>query len=172
MTYTPFHTERFLAETLPQIHPRPADPFEAALHSRDLAYAFEEFHFGFLERYHLDLETIHAENIESEEYRIHWPTKTLYEVDVEKLRQNQPDLHRKLVHLRSYDAEKLLGRGYLYTCAKNTAGDRIRKYERVNIEDLRKHLTPEEIGPYLTVKKRVSAPEIITAEEALRCGLV
>ena len=172
MTYIPFHTERFLAETLPKIHPRPSDAFEAALHSRDLAYAFEGLHFGFLEQYHMDLEIIHAENIESEEYRIHWPTKTMYEVDVTKLRESRPELHQKLVHLRSCDAEKFLGREYLYTCAKKAAGDRVHKYERVNIEDLRKHLTPEEIAPYLIAKERVAAPEIITTEEAVRCGLV
>ena len=60
MTYTQGHTERFLAETRPKRHQRPADTVEAALHSRDLAYAVEEGQFGGRERYHLDLETIHT----------------------------------------------------------------------------------------------------------------
>ncbi|MDU9376840.1 hypothetical protein McpSp1_14740 [Methanocorpusculaceae archaeon Sp1] len=171
MTYTPFNTEHFLTATLPRIHPRPKDAFEAALHSRDLAYAFEGFHFGFLEQYHTDIEMIRAENCESVEYRIFWPTKTVYEVNVEKLRLDRPEIHEKIVHLRSSDAEKFLGRGYLYSCAKSVAGDRVVPYERVNLQDLRKHLAPEEMTAYVVAKERVAGPEIITAAEAEVYGL-
>ncbi|WP_338096811.1 hypothetical protein [Methanorbis rubei] len=157
--------------TLPQLHPRPNDAFEAALHSRDLAYAFEGFHFGFLEQYHLDIETIRAENVESAEYRIFHPTKTVYEVNVAKLRDALPEIHQKVVHLRSCDVEKFLGRGYLYACAKSAAGDRVTEYERVNLADLRKVLTPEEIGPYVVARERVAGPEIITAAEAKEHGM-
>ena len=38
MTYTPLDPTTFLTTTLPKIHPRPADPYEAALRSRHLAH--------------------------------------------------------------------------------------------------------------------------------------
>ena len=163
MTYTPFDPETFLTATLPQIHPRPADPFEAALHSRDLACVFEEFHLSFLEQYHADIQIIRSENAESREYRIHWPTRTTYTVDIAKLRADHPDLHQKLVHLRATDAEKFLGRDYLYQTAKQIAGDRITAYEKITIADLRKHLTPAELPHYLLTRDQPLTPEIIPA---------
>ncbi|HJK77698.1 MAG TPA: hypothetical protein O0Y06_08815 [Methanocorpusculum sp.] len=163
MTYTPFDPETFLATTLPRIHPRPADPYEAALHSRDLAYVFEEFHLGFIEQYHRDLEIISRENCESTEYRLFHGSKTIYKVNVAKLREDHPDIHQKIVYLRSCDAEKFLGRDTLYTAARERAGDRIVRYEQVNIDDLRKHLTAGELSRYLIATERPLTPEIIPA---------
>ena len=163
MTYTPFNPEAFLTTILPRIHPRPADPFEAALHSRDLAYVFEEFHLGFIEQYHRDLEILSAENCESSEYRLVHSSKITCKVDVAKLRADRPDIHQKIVYLRSCDAEKFLGRDVLYAAARDRAGDRITRYEQVNIEDLRKYLTPGELSGYLITTERPVAPEIIPA---------
>ncbi|MCZ0861587.1 hypothetical protein O0S10_10220, partial [Methanocorpusculum sp. MG] len=154
MTYTPFDPQPFLATTLPRIHPRPADPYEAALHSRDLAYIFEEFHLGFIEQYHTDIQTIRNENAQSTEYQIIWPEQTYYEVNIPKLQTDHPDLHQKLVHLRATDAEKILGRDHLYTAAKQLLGTTIRDYEKITITDLKKHLTARDLTTYLTPKTR------------------
>ncbi|MCZ0860922.1 hypothetical protein O0S10_06740 [Methanocorpusculum sp. MG] len=162
MTYTPFDPEPFLTITLPRIHPRPSDPYEAALHSRDLAYIFEEFHLNFIEQYHKDLELITGENCESDEYQLIRRTRTTCKVNIPKLRTDHPDLHQQLVYLRATDAEKFLGRRYLYTAARDHAGDRITRYEQINIDDLRKHLTPAELPHYLTTTERPLTPEIIT----------
>ena len=167
MTYTPFDPETFLTTTLPRIHPRPADAYEAALHSRDLAYVFEEFHLGFLEQYHADIQTIRDENCQSPAYRIIWPEKTYYEVDIQKLRTDHPDLHQKLVHLRATDAEKILGRDYLYQTAKDRLGTTIQDYEKITITDLKKHLSPRDLPGYLTQKTRPLPPEIIAKQEAV-----
>ncbi|HJK77385.1 MAG TPA: hypothetical protein O0Y06_00380 [Methanocorpusculum sp.] len=166
MTYTPFDTQTFLTTTLPRIHPRPADAYEAALHSRDLAYVFEELHLGFIEQYHTDIRTIRDENCQSTAYQIIWPEKTYYEVDIQKLRTDHPDLHQKLVHLRATDAEKILGRDYLYTAAKERLGTTIQTYEKITITDLKKHLTAHDLPHYLTPKTRPLSPEIIPRQEA------
>jgi len=167
MTYTPFDPKTFLNITLPRIHPRPKDPYEAALHSCDLAYIFEECRITYLEQYHADLWTIRSENCQSREYRLHWPTKTTYTVNVEKLRQDHPDLHQTLVYLKAADAEKFLGRSYLYNAAREHAGDRITPYEKITIHDLKKHLAPTELPHYLTAKEHTLDPVILTAAEAL-----
>ena len=166
MTYTPFDPKTFLTITLPRIHPRPKDPYEAALHSCDLAYAFEECRITCLEQYHADLLTIRSENCQSREYRIHWPTRTTYTVNVEKLRQDHPDLHRQLVYLKAADAEKFLGRSYLYNAARKYAGDRITPYEKITIHDLKQHLPPTDLPCYLTAKEHTLDPVILTAAEA------
>lgn len=82
-----------------------------------------------------------------------------------KLRADHPDIHSKIVHIRSCDAEKFLGRKYLYTCAKNAAGNRIHPYERTNLEDLRRHLGPAETAPYLLTRTKPLAPEILRTSE-------
>lgn len=163
MTYTPFDPETFLTTTLPRIHPRPADPYEAALHSRDLAYVFEELHLNFIEQYHQDLETISSENCESDAYRLIRRTRTTYKVNIAKLREDHPDTHKKIVYLRSCDAEKFLGRDTLYTLTKERAGDRIVRYEQINIDDLRKHLTAGDLPRYLIATERPLTLEIIPA---------
>lgn len=162
MTYTPLDPTTFLTTTLPKIHPRPADPYESALRSRHLAYLFEECRLEFLEQYHAEIQTIRTENIQSREYRIIWPEKTYYQVNIPKLRTDHPDLHQKLVHLRPADAEKILGRDYLYQTAKQRLGTAIQTYEKITITDLKKHLTPRDLPGYLTQKTRPLPPEIIT----------
>jgi len=165
MTYTPFNPDPFLATTLPRIHPRPTDPYEAALHSRDLACVFKEFHLDFLEQYHTDLRTIRSENCESREYQIVWPEKTYYEVDIRKIRTDHPDIHQKLVHLRPFDAEKILGRDRLYQLAKETLGPAIADYEKITITDLKKYLTARDLPCYLTQKTRPLEAEIIPKQK-------
>ncbi|MCQ2355887.1 MAG: hypothetical protein MJ014_02545 [Methanocorpusculum sp.] len=166
MTYTPIDPKTFLTVTLPRIHPRPKSPYEAALHSCDLAYAFEECRITRLEQYHIDLLTIRSENCQSQEYRIHWPTRTTYTVNGEILRQDHPDIHRQLVCLKTADAEKI-PRTQL-PLQHSTEICRRPHHPLRKSHHTRPQTTPPptELPHYLTAKEHTLDPVILTAAEA------
>lgn len=148
-------------------YPRPADPFETALWAKSLAAAFTELARIFETQHTAEIDKISIGHLTSDRYTLETPF-TLHRIaNVEKIRQNLPDIFEKVVFIRSCDAEKILGRRELYRLAKEAAPKRIRPLEQVNLTDLQNNLPKIELADYLTIIKKPQMPAIVPREETL-----
>lgn len=146
-------------------HPEPADPFEHALWCSEMATVFEKLSIYFEDQYSQDINRIQTEHLTSDIYALHTPVSLHRVANVDKLRRELPEIYARIVFIRPYDAEKILGRRRLHELAQQAAGDRILPLELINISDLRRELTGEELPAYLKVLEKPHAPVIIRQDE-------
>lgn len=146
-------------------YPCPPDPFETALWEKSFAETFTELARRFEAQYAAEIDNISINHLTSDRYILETPF-TLHRIaNVEKIRQNLPDIFEKVVFIRSCDAEKILGRRELYRLAKETAPKRIRPLEQVNLTDLQNNLPKTELTGYITTVKKPQMPAIVPREE-------
>lgn len=161
MSYTslPSPMEIFEQEILPN-HSEPLDQFERALWCSELVYVFKELLLEFEERYSREVGVIFREDLHSDVYTLETPVTLVRVVDVPKLRSEMPEVFSDIVYLRCSDAEKVLGRRYLYNLCKSGYPERIKALEWVNLGDLERVLASCEVGSYVRVVEKPGVPVV------------
>ncbi|MDO5845005.1 MAG: hypothetical protein Q4Q53_07680 [Methanocorpusculum sp.] len=79
-----------------------------------------------------------AENTESDTYCVCEHKKTVTSVDIDLLRESNPNVFKKLVKIKPFDAVKILSNDFIYGSCKDKIGEEeLKKYEMVNKTDLK-----------------------------------
>lgn len=149
----------FEREVLP-LHPEPADTYEKALWCSELLHVFRELALEFEGRYSDTINLIFSENLVSDVYTIETPLTFVRFADVARLRQDMPEVFEDVAYVRSSDAEKILGRRFLYKLCQEKDKSRILPLEQVNLGDLEKVLTGDELRRYVKIKTKPGIPVV------------
>lgn len=150
-----------LLHELSLIHPCPKDEFEACEWLSEMKFLCEEFSLHCSSEFNRLLEVIKDEDLSSDTFCIVTPEKAERRVDVSKLKAELFSVFDSIVHLKSSDAERFIGRRKLYELARDSIGEvRISPYERVNVQDLEAVLPKDEVCKFVKVVKKFGRPEV------------
>lgn len=127
----------------------PSEIFEKAYWCQEMIKALDGLCIGLDVCLLESLEKIESENLTSSEYGVEIPTRIVREPKLELIRAELPEVFERAVYITPYDAQKFIGAGELYRIAKEKAGDRFAKAERLNLRKLDEALTPEERSHYI-----------------------
>lgn len=141
--------------------PVPDDPYPRALWADQLEHATSQLSRLFNQHYHTTISLITKNNLTNPDYQLHLPTTPVRRINTTLLRQNHPDAYTKTAYLRATDAEHILGRTALYTLCKTADPARTDHLTRINIGDLAKILTPDELSPYILTDHKPARPQIL-----------
>ena len=96
---------------------------------------------------------IQDRGLTSEKYNVFAKVKNYTRVNLEELHTYNPEMFEDLVHIKTTDAEKIIGRRSLYLEAKGILGaEEIKRYQTVNATELYK-VVPQHVYDRLTEKE-------------------
>lgn len=127
----------------------PALPYEYALFCAELAAKLKELAAIYEKKGTEEINRILRDQIESPIYEIVYPVSQKQAVNLEKLKEEQPEIYGKIVHLKATDAVKLIGESKIYKQAAKT-----KNYDPsldvVTLQDLKKALG-KQAGEYIKI---------------------
>ncbi len=95
----------------------PALPYDYALWCGDVSRKLKEMADIYEKKALREIDRIVRDKIESQHYEIVFPVEQKQTVNLEKLKEEQPEIYGKIVHLKATDAVKLIGESKVYKMA-------------------------------------------------------
>lgn len=112
-----------------------------------------------------NLYLLYENGLTSSRYQVQFPVQAFHTVNYDALARDLPAVYEKLVYVAAADALRILGRKRLYSLCMQKDMARTKRCEVVALEDLRKVLKEEEIGPFLLRHEKPLKPVIVPLGE-------
>ena len=142
-----------IRETLETAFPIPVEnEYEDAFYCQQMAGSLTDLAKAYKRRFNETVDEIKAGGLLSEDFVLVLEESQKKEVDIQALRSGLPELFAEVVHIPAPDAVKLLSNRFIYEAVKTQIGDRITRYEAVNVDDLEARLPVAERSEYITMK--------------------
>lgn len=133
--------------------PVPMDEYEDAFYCQQMIRSLADLAKVYKRRFNETIDEINAGGLLSDAFILKLEENAKKEVNVPLLRNDLPDLFEEVVHISTSDAAKLLSNRFIYNEVKKLIGDRITKYDAVNVDDLEARLPEPEFSVYMKLTK-------------------
>ncbi|MDV0442851.1 hypothetical protein [Methanorbis rubei] len=145
--------------------PRPENLFERAYWCTELEGSLHRLSLLFNEEFNTTVSQITAGNLTSPAYELRFPQVAVRRVNVPLLREEMPKMFSAVAYLRATDAERILSRKLLYELCLGSDPDRTASLAAVNIADLEKFLTRQEMDGFVLTDQKPLRPVIVKLGE-------
>jgi len=136
---------------LEAVFPVPKEEYAHVFYCQQMNSSLKDLAKVYTSQFSEGVSEIEAGGLLSDAFVLRKEIRMNREVDVPLLRKNLPELFQEIVHIKIGDATKLLSNRFIYEAVKKLIGDRITKYDEVNLADLEARLPEPELSEYVKI---------------------